>query len=154
MPPDSEPERDFYDLLGLKAQEDVREDSLRKAYLEQGVLLSLFPPGRVLSLAEISTARLVHPDRDLSNKGATKAFQDIQEAYETLKDPHKKAIYDTTWLQRKKKKREAARERDGKVRLYSQTREGSPWSSRPSGISKRPMGPVPSFVPKRMRYKE
>lgn len=54
-------------------------------------------------------ARKAHPDRDRTNQAATGNFQDIQEAYETLKDLAKKSKYD-------KSRQEHIRREDSKKR--------------------------------------
>jgi Ca-activated chloride channel family protein len=61
----------FYDLLGLPR--DATQEEIRRAYRQL-----------VLHL---------HPDTNV-NKGDTQLFIDIQQAYERLSDPHKKADYD------------------------------------------------------------
>lgn len=84
------------------------------------------PPRPVVPPADVTTARKAHPDRDRMNEAATKAFQDIQEAYETLKDPSKKAKYDKSivdWSRREDaKKREETRKRDEETWARSRTR--------------------------------
>jgi Ca-activated chloride channel family protein len=61
----------FYDLLGLPR--DATQDEIRRAYRQL-----------VLHL---------HPDKNV-NKGDTELFIDIQQAYERLSDPRKRADYD------------------------------------------------------------
>lgn len=61
----------FYDLLGLPR--DATQEEIRRAYRQL-----------VLHL---------HPDKNV-NKGDTALFIDIQQAYERLSDPHKRADYD------------------------------------------------------------
>ena len=63
--------KDYYALLGVPR--DAPAEAIQKAY-------------RAL-------ARKSHPDVDKTS-GATKRFQDLQEAYEVLKDPEKRARYD------------------------------------------------------------
>jgi DnaJ-class molecular chaperone len=63
---------DFYSLLGVP--ENANADEIKKAY-------------RKLSLK-------YHPDRNQGDVEKTKAFQKINEAYETLSDSDKKAEYD------------------------------------------------------------
>lgn len=84
------------------------------------------PPRPRQPPADVTTARKAHPDRDRTNQAATKTFQDIQEAYETLKDPSKKAKYDKSileWSRREDtRKREEARKRDEEAWARSRTR--------------------------------
>ncbi len=61
----------LYDYLGLPR--DASQDEIRRAYRQL-----------VLHL---------HPDKNV-NRGDTELFFDIQQAYERLSDPHKKADYD------------------------------------------------------------
>jgi curved DNA-binding protein len=63
--------KDYYAVLGVAR--DAKLDAIRRAY-------------RAL-------ARKQHPDVDKS-PGATKRFQDLQEAYEVLSDAQKRARYD------------------------------------------------------------
>lgn len=109
----------------------------------------------------MTIARKAHPDRDRDNQAATKIFQDIQEAYETLKDPAKKTKYDKSiaeWTRREEtRKREEAKKRDDEAWARSRTRRRAgpapfgqfgqekyfPYEARapkPSTTSKPPMG--------------
>ncbi|SPN99662.1 uncharacterized protein DNG_02514 [Cephalotrichum gorgonifer] len=96
MAPTYEPERDYYKLLGLTAVAATDTQVIRAAYLK--------------------CAREAHPDRDRTNEAATGNFQDIQEAYETLKDVSKRARYDKARLDALRKedvrKREEAKRKD------------------------------------------
>ncbi len=62
----------FYDRLGIPR--DATQEEIRRAYRQL-----------VLHL---------HPDKNV-NKGDTELFIDIQQAYERLSDPHKRAAYDS-----------------------------------------------------------
>ncbi|MEL7544297.1 MAG: molecular chaperone DnaJ, partial [Pseudomonadota bacterium] len=64
--------RDYYDVLGVSR--DVDEKDLKSAFRK--------------------LAKEHHPDRNAGNADAEKKFKEIGEAYETLKDPQKRAAYD------------------------------------------------------------
>lgn len=63
---------DFYSILGTKR--GASDEELKKAYRK--------------------LAMQYHPDRNPGNKEAEKKFRAINEAYDILKDPQKKAAYD------------------------------------------------------------
>lgn len=65
--------RDYYEVLGVSRQAD--EEEIKKSY-------------RKLALK-------YHPDRNPGNKEAEEAFKEAAEAYEVLRDPQKRRIYDT-----------------------------------------------------------
>jgi Ca-activated chloride channel family protein len=65
--------QDYYDLFGLPR--NASQEDIRKAYFE--------------------AARRLHPDRNTA-PGETEFFLDVQEAYEVLSNPKKRAGYDAT----------------------------------------------------------
>ena len=65
-------EEDFYQILGIKR--NASDAEIQKAY-------------RTL-------ARKYHPDVNPDDKAAKKKFQSIQKAYDVLKDPQKREMYD------------------------------------------------------------
>ncbi|GIM28097.1 chaperone protein DnaJ [Clostridium polyendosporum] len=64
--------RDYYEILGL--EKGASDDEIKKAF-------------RKLALK-------YHPDRNQDNKEAEERFKEINEAYQVLSDPQKKAQYD------------------------------------------------------------
>jgi molecular chaperone DnaJ len=64
--------RDYYDILGL--QREASEEEIKKAYRQM--------------------ALKYHPDRNQNDKRAEEKFKEATEAYEVLKDPQKRQIYD------------------------------------------------------------
>ncbi|MBO7537572.1 MAG: molecular chaperone DnaJ [Alphaproteobacteria bacterium] len=63
---------DYYQTLGLS--KNASESEIKKAYRK--------------------LAMKYHPDRNKGDKKAEEKFKEVNEAYETLKDPQKKAAYD------------------------------------------------------------
>jgi molecular chaperone DnaJ len=64
--------RDYYEVLGVSRE--ATEDEIKKAYRK--------------------LARKYHPDVNKEDKDAAEKFKEINEAYEVLKDPEKRARYD------------------------------------------------------------
>ena len=64
--------RDFYDVLGVAR--NANADEIKKAYRRK--------------------ARDLHPDQNSSNPRAAEDFKAVNEAYDVLKDPSKKQMYD------------------------------------------------------------
>jgi molecular chaperone DnaJ len=64
--------RDYYEILGVKRS--ATEQDVKGAYR--------------------SLAKEFHPDRNAGDKEAERRFKEVNEAYEALKDPQKRAAYD------------------------------------------------------------
>src|SRR5512139_833118 len=64
--------QDYYDILGVS--KNATEDEIKKAYRQM--------------------ALKYHPDRSPGDREAEEKFKEAAEAYEVLKDPQKRSLYD------------------------------------------------------------
>ena len=63
---------ELYNILGVSPT--ASDDEIRKAYLQK--------------------ARELHPDKNQNDPKATEKFQELKDAYDVLKDPKKRSLYD------------------------------------------------------------
>uniref|UniRef100_A0A7S0YD63 J domain-containing protein n=1 Tax=Polytomella parva TaxID=51329 RepID=A0A7S0YD63_9CHLO len=64
--------QDYYEMLGLR--KGASDQDIKRSYYQ--------------------LAKKYHPDTNKDNADAAKKFQEVQKAYETLRDPEKRRIYD------------------------------------------------------------
>ncbi|TNE68595.1 J domain-containing protein [bacterium] len=72
--------KDYYSIIGVA--KSATQDEIKRAYRKQAAKL--------------------HPDKNPGDKKAEQGFKDLQEAYEVLKDPEKRKLYDkvgSNWKQ-------------------------------------------------------
>lgn len=84
--------------------------------------VSAGPTKSSLTLPKI--ARRAHPDRDRTNEAATENFQDVQAAYETLKDEVKRARYDKVRVAAIRREDSRKREEEAWGRSRNRRRQG------------------------------
>ncbi|XP_058087789.1 chaperone protein dnaJ 1, mitochondrial isoform X2 [Magnolia sinica] len=89
-------ERDLYEVLGVP--KDANRDDIKKAFH--------------------ALAKKYHPDANKNNPAAKRKFQEIRDAYETLRDPEKRAQYDRECSRGAEKQEYAANDAEGFKEAY------------------------------------
>ncbi|XP_010939719.1 chaperone protein dnaJ 1, mitochondrial isoform X2 [Elaeis guineensis] len=84
-------DRDYYEILGVP--KDATREDIKKAFH--------------------ALAKKYHPDANKNNPAAKRKFQEIRDAYETLRDPEKRAQYDREFSEGAEKVRYAGDDASG-----------------------------------------
>ncbi|KAG8094065.1 hypothetical protein GUJ93_ZPchr0012g21937 [Zizania palustris] len=82
--------RDYYDVLGVS--KNASQGEIKKAYyayIHDHMMHVL-----VLYCKVTTSCKKLHPDTNKSDSDAERKFQEVQRAYETLKDEQKRSLYD------------------------------------------------------------